>query len=342
MEKQELERKEELEVVTTAFFLEERLKELKGQKESLQSNKPIKPSAPIEPQLEHEKVAPIPYPEVNAKQMQVKSEWKKYLIFSPICIIVAYTLVFAFFSVPVLTTIFSILGVAGFWGGIIYALKLRKKEKTEREEKVKEILNSAEYKQKCKEIDEQNRKNQEIKDEELHNKYVERYQAFEKAKEQYANDIKEYNEYEIPAWEEENTALSLALNETKDVLQSVYDKNIIPFQYRRIEALAYLASFLNTSRYDLKEALTRYDNFVTQLNQQKQISLAEAQLEIMQETLQNQQYANWLNEQTLNMAEQGNDILNSIGKWQKADIAYRTYTSVKDKRAMKKAMKKMR
>lgn len=337
MGNQELERREELEVVTTAFFLEERLKELQNQKESLQLNKPAKPSVPVEPKLEHEEITPITYPDVSEKQIQVKSKWKKCLVFSVVCIIVAYTLVFATFN-----TFFGFLGVAGFWGGIICALVLRKKEKAEREEKVQEILNSAEYKQKCKEIDEQNRKNQKIKDEELHNKYVERYQAFEKAKEQYANDIKEYNEYEIPAWEEENTALSLALSETKDVLQSVYDKNIIPFQYRRIEALAYLASFLNTSRYDLKEALTRYDNFVTQLNQQKQISLAEAQLEIMQETLQNQQYANWLNEQTLNMAEQGNDILNSIGKWQKADIAYRTYTSVKDKRAMKKAMKKMR
>lgn len=103
--------------------------------------------------------------------------------------------------------------------------------------------------------------------------------------------------------------------------------------------MLYLAVFMGTSDFDLKYAIERYDTSVMLTAQREQIDLARAQVALANEAIQNQEYANWLNEQTLNMAEQGNEILKSIDNWQKADIAIREYRRFKARRAAKKASK---
>lgn len=109
--------------------------------------------------------------------------------------------------------------------------------------------------------------------------------------------------------------------------------------YRNRAAVLYLAVFMGTSDFDLKYAIERYDTSVMLTAQREQIDLARAQVALANEAIQNQEYANWLNEQTLNMAEQGNEILKSIDNWQKADIAIREYRRFKARRAAKKASK---
>lgn len=89
----------------------------------------------------------------------------------------------------------------------------------------------------------------------------------------------------------------------------------------------------------MKFAIERYDTFVMQKAQTEQINIAKAQVALANEAIQNQEYANWLNEQALDMAEQGNDTLKSIDNWQKADIAVREYRRLKARKKAKKAKK---
>ena len=91
-----------------------------------------------------------------------------------------------------------------------------------------------------------------------------------------------------------------------------------------------------TSKYDLKFAIENYNQYVSQCKQDRQIKLQEVQIQIAKETLENVQYANWLNEQVLDLSEQANDTLNNINNWQKADIAYRTYERIKENRKKKR------
>ena len=155
----------------------------------------------------------------------------------------------------------------------------------------------------------------------------------------YEQDVVVYNEETYPQWKEEEQAIETALSDTKAALKEVYSRNVLPAQYRNRAAVLYLAVFMGTSDFDLKYAIERYDTSVMLTAQREQIDLARAQVALANEAIQNQEYANWLNEQTLNMAEQGNEILKSIDNWQKADIAIREYRRFKARRAAKKASK---
>lgn len=208
--------------------------------------------------------------------------------------------------------------------------------------RTEEIRNSPEYIQQCREIDEQNQQNQQNQaklDRELHEKYLSRYEKYKEDMRIYEQDVAVYNKETYPQWKEEEQTLKTALNDTKAALREVYGRNILPAQYRNRAAVLYLAVFMGTSDFDLKYAIERYDTSVMLLAQREQIDLAKAQVVLANEAVQNQEYANWLNEQTLDMAERGNEILKSIDNWQKADIAVREYRRFKAKRAAKKARK---
>lgn len=335
-------REEELEVVTTAYFLEERISELQRDKEQLYDNKPHKPTKPTMPkepaQPEKVEISPLPYPTITPDQIQMPGKWKRVLIVSLIVATVAQVIPF----------IGMLISLILYIGGIYYTIKIYRQERAEKKrlqaESVERIRNSAEYREKCQEIDEQNRIRQAQKDEEIHNKYVQRYaeyqmamQQYEENTKQYDADVRVYEEEQIPEWKEERESLRTAMDDTQNTLQEVYNRNIIPVQYRKLEALVYLAVFLNTSQYDLKFAIENYNQYIIQRKQDRQIDLQEAQLQIARETLSNQQYANWLHEQSIEMSEQGNKTLKSISNWQKADISYRMYEKYKNRKARKKS-----
>ena len=335
-----MKREEELEIVTTAYFLEERISELKNDQRQLQAAKPNKPQSPVEPQLERETINPLPYPDILPDEIEMTGRWKKLLIIAIVAGGVVTILGSAVGSITFLGTLLGLVGTILFWGGIIYALKARSEEKKEKKrleaESIERKRNSVEYKEKCAEIDEQNQLRQIQKDKELHERYTVRYEDYKKSMQQYKEDVVDYQENILPLWQKEDSALSLALADTQTALQEVYNSNIIPIQYRKLEVLVYLATFLNTSKYDLKFAIENYNQYVSQCKQDRQIKLQEVQIQIAKETLENVQYANWLNEQVLDLSEQANDTLNNINNWQKADIAYRTYERIKENRKKKR------
>lgn len=339
-----MDRKQELEIVTTSYFLEERLSELKKDREKLRNQKPRKPIEPSEPHLKKEKVSPIPYPEEKPDIIKMSGNWKIILILSlaaPYILgIIGLILAYIPFVGEIFSVMIYILGTIAVWGGIIMTVmeyrRARKEKKSLEEASVISKKNSDEYKQKCAEIDEENKKRQAKKDQELHDQYIKRYAQYVENMKQYKADVQNYEQVLIPEWNEEANALITVMNNTHDALQEVYSKNIIPIQYRKLEALVYLATFLNTSEFDLRFAIENYNHYVSQCKQDTQISLQQTQIRIMREIVSNQKYANWLHEQVLNMSEQANDTLKSISNWQKADVAYRTYEQIKINRARKK------
>ena len=334
-------REQELEVVKTAYFLEDQIVHQTQELQRVTGDKPARPAQPREPHLEKHSAQKIPYPEIKPvvdlpKPVRWKL-WKNIALGGMVS-----TIVF-FMNLPV-------LGAIGFFTMIIsapYAVVIYFKDNAAHKQAVanltaqrtEEIRNSPEYIQKCREIDEQNQQNQAKLDKELHEKYLRRYEQYKADMKSYEQDVVVYNEETYPQWKEEEQAIETALSDTKAALKEVYGRNVLPAQYRNRAAVLYLAVFMGTSDFDLKYAIERYDTSVMLTAQREQIDLARAQVALANEAIQNQEYANWLNEQTLNMAEQGNEILKSIDNWQKADIAIREYRRFKARRAAKKASK---
>lgn len=327
-----LEKRQEVEVVTTAYFLEENISRLKKENTRLHNNRPPEPTAPPEPKLKKTKISPIPYPEVDAQigagdnfRGYFKSYNKKFVL-GCIAAFILFSLLkseaYALLSFAAL--LFYILMKRIFWMFI--------GKSTVKEQKEEQIKNTPEYKARCREIDEENRRRQEQLDRELHEQYLKECEQHKIALAQHEEEMKRYRGEILPAWEEEVSALEKALNDTQAALQELYDRRVIPIQYRTIPALYYLATFVGTSSYDLTYAIERYDSYVLQCQQREQISLQQAQIMLMKEISRNQQYTNWLNEQMTGMLEQGNTTLQSINSWQKADLAIRAYWRFKDRR----------
>lgn len=63
------------------------------------------------------------------------------------------------------------------------------------------------------------------------------------------------------------------------------------------------------ARYDLKFSIERYDKDTDQLLARENLDLAQAQAKIQSQILREQQYANYLSEQTQNILADNNDIL---------------------------------
>lgn len=318
----------ELETVESAFFLEDRIASLENDYKRLRRNKPQAPPRPIEPELYEQAVDPLPYPKVKIKS---KYKWSYFFIFGGSVVLLA---IIAPFSIAyVFSTLLWVLGFfAGPVGALVYFI-IRHKDKDKREKAVK---NSPEYRQQCQAIDEQTRNRQIQLNKTLHEKYTQRYEQYKRSLPEYEEKVNYHKIVEIPEWSEELAFLGAALTDSKSALHELYDRNIIPFNYRNRSSLQWLAAFLSTSNYDLKTAIERFDTYVLQARQREQIDIAQAQLMVAQEQLNNQQYANWLHQQQVELTENGNSTLKSISNWQKADIAMREYRRYKAKRAAKK------
>lgn len=330
-----LEKRQEVEVVTTAYFLEENISRLKKENTRLHNNRPPEPAAPPEPKLKKTKVAPIPYPTIDV-QVGASDNFRGYFKSYNKKFVIGCIAVIALFSV-IKSEAVALLALVAL---LLYILMKRifwlfTGKSTVKEQKENEIKNSPEYQARCREIDEENRRRQEQLDRELYEQYVKECEQHKIALVRHEDEVKRYRSETLPAWEEEVSALEKALNDTQAALQELYDRRVIPIQYRTIPALYYLATFVGTSSYDLTYAIERYDNYVLQCQQREQISLQQAQIMLMREISRNQQYTNWLNEQMTGMLEQGNATLQSINSWQKADLAIRAYWRFKDRREQK-------
>lgn len=392
----------ELEHLTTAYYLEDRILKLNKELDRLNHNvpeapkepmkrliepvKPIKPSEPVK--INPQKVKLLNYPNIKSPQIKSPSTWKKAI---PYCI--GGYIVSAIGNFIIDSVLISFVGLIVIFYSIFHALKLMKKDwvwvKQQQNEAIESIRKSDEYQQNCKKIDEENQKRLLAEEERVNQEYQKRYERYEKNcedyeikmveyqkkceqyqkdceqyqkdYEQYQRDCQYYRENDLVEYEQEKTELRNVISKTQDALEDVYNKNIIPAQYRGIGAVAYLATFIGTSNYDLKFAIERYDQDISHRYQQEQIGVAKQQLNvakqqldvarqqlnmmrtqalILDEVLQNQYYANFLEEQTQDIQLHGNKLLRSIDNWQKADILLDEYRRYARKRALKKAKHK--
>lgn len=331
-------RAQEVEVVTTGFYLEDAVDRLEKEEEILKRNKPVRPGKPNEPTLNKKQVKVTPYPTINP-EIPFPAKWKLGAKVAGIGLAVAaigMTLGYRMMFIMIIGI--GLLCFGGYYALICF-LRGGKEQRQEKERVSEQIRNSAEYINECQRIDEENRQRQIRADEEAQKQYENECERYKLLVQNYNETVQIYETETLPAWHEEMNALQTALKDTKTPLRELYDKNIIPATYRNKAALLYLAAFLGTSNYDMKFAIERYDMYITQYQQREQINLQNAQLKLMNETLENQQYANWLSEQRLELAEQGNDTLRSISNWQKADIATREFRRIQARRAAKKARK---
>lgn len=322
MEERSIEKKQEAEVVTTAYFLEKNIDQLKQEQRELNARRPREPAAPQRPRRREAKITPIPYPPVDGTVKFPMIFLKGFLICCALAVIGSLF--------PRLSFILPIAYIGNvFWWLMIGWFFARKKIQRTREERIR---TSSEYQIQCREIDEENRKNQERLDEEMEAKYLADCEQYNIALQKHQDDIRRYQEEILPAWSEEAEVLQTALKDAQTALQELYDRRVIPAQYRNIPALMYLSTFIATSNYDLKFAIQRYDEYVGQCQRRLNNDLAAAQLVVMREVSQNQQYNAWLTGQTNEILERGNATLHSINSWQKADLAIRTYWRFKDRR----------
>lgn len=335
MSEQTTTKAEELENLRTAYYLEETLSNLRKESNILSDERPQRPAIPQKPVLQSAQAEVLPYPSIDASKVKRPETWKKGVKITGICYII-------FMFSPSLSNIF--LGIASMLAvvaGLVYTLHLAREDIRQKrvlqEQYVQRVQQSAEYREECRRIDEENALRQSRLDESLRQKYLRQMEEYEEELQEYKEALNVYKEELLPQWKEQTHALQTAINEMRSSLDAVYSKNIIPAQHRNLPGVLYLATFIGTSQYDLKYAIERYDSYVMQCAQREQINIARAQLAVMRETLANQQYANYLQEQMTDITLHGNDILRSISSWQKADIALREYRRVKAKRNVRKA-----
>lgn len=319
-------REKELEVVTTAYFLEKNLAQLQEDEENILE---LCPETPEEPKLSEIVIIKPDYPEIDTSKVVVPKIWKILIWVGIILILMPVFLISKVDDFPMIVSFFGIMFYGGI-GLIVFSCIKKKKEKKRLIEKyIEEVKKSPEYISKCREIDET---------------YERDCKNLEKSKqEKYQNDLKEYEKYKkeyenslYPQWVKEANALDLSLADTKKALDKVYQTNIIPGKYRNLSALTFLSSFLGTSNYDLRFAIERYDKEVDQIIARKNCEYSAALTDLTQQVLREQQYTNYLNEQYVSIAEQGNKTLESISDWQKADLAIREYRRIKSRRNARK------
>ena len=327
-------REQELEVTKSAYYLEDTLQILKNESLELQRNKPKEPKPPQEPVIEQATAEPIPYPFIDVSS--TKFRWGKWLLLI-IGSFIIIPLVFSLgFVIPVLGIVLFIAAVAYLPFIIILTVKDYNKKTKLTNQRINEVSNSVEYIQACAAIDEQNRQQQAQLDKELHENYIQRYDEYQKATLKYNDDIKYYNEIAIPEWSEEVSILNTAIIDSKNSLDELYDRNIIPDPYRNHSSLLWLSTYIGTSQFNLKDAVVQYELNFNRIVSQQHLEVAKAQLLLSNQILENQQYANWLHEQQIELAEQGNATLKSISNFQKFDFGLRELRRYQAKKAAKR------
>lgn len=163
--------------------------------------------------------------------------------------------------------------------------------------------------------------------------------------EYYKVSLPKYNE-ELNIWNEKHSSEIRNLNEKLNVkkieLQNLYSQlNLIPLQYRNIEAECYIYNMISTSNYSVMEAINNYDRNKSLLIEQQRLNeireanklaaeknniidnqnrLISQQTEALIEENKIAQEQNRLSAQqnrTLNKMRKNNNLSNTIGIFQK-------------------------
>ncbi len=292
-------REAELENIKAAYFLETKIDSLRKENNLLNVTCPKKPCLPEKPQLIKKQISIIQYPEIKSRL-----ETNQIIILVLVLIL--------------------------FWPAAIFVYSSFKKNN------IAKIENSEEYIEACKSIDIQNSLAQKDADEKAEIIYKENCAQYEIDVAKYREDTLYYEQNQLPEWEAEKAALESALTDTENVLRQVYSENIIPSPYRNLPALLYIYEFMDTSRYDLREAMTNWRDETARIQRDQANDLKAAEMKKFNEMLSDLKYQNYLIETNIDMIAQSNKILHSIDNWQKADISLREIRRAQAKKKMKK------
>jgi hypothetical protein len=245
-----------------------------------------------------------------------------------------------FMILPMLLTPLAIA-----WVPIYYFVIFKKKQQSNAvaiQSNVEAVKNTDEYKRICAEIDVKNRQNKLAAEEQRKLKQAEFDEQAERrqaeldaqSQERYENSCKTYesnmikyeaemravtlereeavNEHNgvlIPEWTEALIIINNSLTEAQTALAEIYAEDIIPAPYRNHAAVLFLAVYMSTSQFDLKESIKRLDSESSRELQRRQISIAQAHLMVAKEQLRSLNYANWLNELQVGLMNEQNALL---------------------------------
>lgn len=182
-------RQEELENLTTAYYLEDTLLILNRDLNELNHNIPKAPRQPLKPtepmEMTPQKVQLKQYPQIQPPYIKTPSNWKKGIPLYIIGIIIG-----------LIKESFIFIGSVIAICGIVYSLRLLSKDrawvKQQKKEAVENIRNSADYQKKCKEIDSENEKRQLAESNRVHKEYLKMYERYKSECKDYNNALEQY------------------------------------------------------------------------------------------------------------------------------------------------------
>lgn len=333
-------RAQELEVINTAFFLEGTLVELRKDKQQLDDSKPIKPSSPIRPTLRVPDAPKEDYPNIPTPDVPFPSVWKIAAIGSAIASVVVALLCSRSGNFTMIVP--ALIALVAIFAGPIVCYCIGNNIRAEKINRLVEArANSSEYKAQCQQIDQRNAMRQKQAEEQARKQFALATQEYErKLLPKFEEQAELYKTEILPEYQAEQTALQEAIDAAEAALQEVYDRNILPGKYRNLAAVTFLAAFMGTSQYDLKFSIERYDKDIDHLLAKANGAEQEAQRALLGQILQEQQYSNYLNEQTQDILADSNDVLRETRNWTAANTAMHAYDIQQRKKREKEAKKR--
>lgn len=326
-------RDDELEHVSSAFFLEGALVSLAEKKERNDRAKPARPKMPKKPAFCPPQTEKEAYPPIIVPEPSFPKGWRNAAIFFGIMIFASVPLSAVFYFSPLFMPLIYLMQFSPLLclGCIVIGIYMKGVAQKRSNAEEIQMRNSSSYQRQCAEVDERNRQRQQkvnLEEEKRHKAAVQNYESVVLPK--YEKELKTYETVNLPAWKKEDANIRNAISETEATLREVYEQNVIPGKYRNLGALTFIASFMGTSNYDLKFAIERYDNEIDQLIAYEQLNATRAVAALLNNVLQEQQYTNYLQTQTIDMLESGNRLLKNTRNWAAASTALQAVDIIAD------------
>lgn len=328
-----------MEHVGTAYSLEKTLTMLEEEQAVIEQAKPTPPREPNKPVLHYDQIMKESYPKITFSTLpDFPKIWRNAAIIFGIMTIYGTSLCVSFLFMPLHSTMLylTFFSFALFVTCIVTGYAVKKGKQKRAAQMIEQVRNSTEYRQQCAEIDARNRRRQEEENSKLKEQYEAALKCYENNQmPKYKKELEYFELVELPTWEDRKSAIAHAITETRATLEEVYACNIIPSIYRNLNALAFIASFMGTSNYDLKFAIERYDKEIDQIIARQQLNVSKATAVLMRRVLREQQSANYLQAQAIDYLTEGNRLLKHTKNWAAASTALQAVDIIADWRRAK-------
>lgn len=243
-----MDREDQLKIVQAAHELEVQLERLNNQKRKKQ-NETYNVSKPKPPERKEFKAE---YPGIES---DIKYPFKKLGVIELILVLIVI--------IGITGIIPESIGIFAGYVMVIVPIVLAVMTSKERKRDIERIKNSNDYIEKCKTIDKEISEKQKAEDK----RYDEALCIYN------MKTIPEYNEKKR-IWKEDKdkviAEIAKKISEKENRLGILYNSKIIPKGYRNIEALDYMEEMMESSTFDIKEAIASYDSYMArQLDEQR-------------------------------------------------------------------------